>query len=115
MNASGDPPTNDVDAAVECDCAGAFGFHWDGSPHFPAVLSWLPTLDLIRGQFSIGTTADHVEPSVKGRSSKGADSYSQRRHLQVEEEHPGTRPRHRRATASVSALSIVLDVDLSPR
>lgn len=86
MNASGDRPTNDVNAAVECDCAGAFGFHWNGSSHFPAVFAWLPTLDLIRGQFSIGTTADHVDPSVKGCCSKGADPYSQRCHLQAQEE-----------------------------
>lgn len=86
ISVSCEPPTDDINAAVERHCIGAFGFHWNGRPHFPEVSSWLPTLDLICGQFSIWTTTDHVDPSVKGGSSKGADAYSKRRRLQVQEE-----------------------------
>lgn len=75
--------TDYVDAVFECDSVCAFGLNRNGRPQFPAVCPRLPALDLIRCQLSIRPTTDHIDPSVKARSSKGADADCKRCHLQV--------------------------------
>lgn len=82
--------TDYVDAVFECDSVCAFGLNRNGRPQFPAVRPRLPALDLIRCQLSIRPTADHIDPSVKARSSEGADADRKRCHLQVQSTgHPG--------------------------
>lgn len=74
--------TNYIDAVLECDCISAFGFNGNGRLQLPAVCPRLPALDLVSRQLSIWPATDHVDPSVKARSSKGAHTYCKRCHLQ---------------------------------
>lgn len=76
--------TNYIDAVLERDCIGAFGFDRNGRPQLPAVCPGLPALDLIRRQFSIRATTNHVDPSIKTCSSKGADTDCKRCLLQFQ-------------------------------
>lgn len=73
--------TNYINAVLERNCVCAFGFNGNGRPQLPAVCSWFPALNLICGQLSIWPATNHIDPSVKACSSKGAHTHSKRCHL----------------------------------